>query len=133
MQANILAGLTNIPSGDIAHHQTLDYLEPPVIRVEDIGLVNLPLCVSQARELAQIARLKRLKQCGTDWAKLEFPPTWILTAEELSFTNPKWSAYLQVVITKCTANLGVDPEGVEARLYGMLLWETNSLWRNYSK
>ena len=94
----------------------------PGICLKNGGSIGLPLSDGDA----QVFR------AASHPASLEEDPaaaTWIVLASELEIQNPAWAPFLQGIVTKVSAGLGVDStgKGVSAELVSLTLHDAGSM------
>lgn len=76
----------------------------PGICLKNGGAIGLPLSKGDAKVLKAAANHSSVQSSSVD-------STWILPADDFEIQNPAWGSFLQSVVTKVSAGLGVDSTG----------------------
>lgn len=76
----------------------------PGICLKNGGAIGLPLSEGDAKVLKAAANHSSVQSSPGDC-------TWILPADDFEIQNPAWALFLQSVVTKVSAGLGVDSTG----------------------
>jgi hypothetical protein len=125
LAADLLECLSHLEPADstkaFALFETQHNPPNPGICLRNGGSIGLPLSDGDA----QVFRAASYP------ASLERDPavyTWIIPAGEFEIQNPAWGPFLQGVVTKVSAGLGVDStgKGVSAELFSLSLHDAGS-------
>ncbi|KAF2140234.1 uncharacterized protein K452DRAFT_231093 [Aplosporella prunicola CBS 121167] len=106
----------------------------PLIEVEGVGPIALPLGEEQAQAIANASHQASFGK-GTDTViDASIRNTWELNPERFNITNPKWEQeFLPRVLSHVVKDLGITygPHHVSAQLYKMLLYEKGALFKEH--
>ena len=132
LSPDLLECLTHLEPADsskaFALFETQKNPPNPGICLKNGGPIGLPLSEGDGRVLRAASYPASL---GEDPAA----STWIVPAGEVEIQNPAWVPFLQGIITKVSAGLGVDStgKGVSAELISLVLQDAGSMlmpeWR----
>ncbi len=106
------------------------HMAMPGLIIDGLGSIGLPLSLTEAQALA--ARCDQAPFGRGDQTVIDTSVrnTKQLDPSAFQITNPKWSEYLNDVVTTVREDLGVQEElEVEAQLYKLLLYEPGSFFK----
>ena len=108
----------------------------PLIQVEGVGPIALPLREEQAQAIATASHQAPFGKGTETVVDTSIRNTWELNPERFSITNPKWEQeFLPRIISKVVKDLGITygPHHVSAQLYKMLLYEKGALFKEHQE
>lgn len=95
----------------------------PGLRVDGLGEISFPLNDQQAKALIQIAEKAPFGQSGETILDPQVRSAWQIDATQLSFQNPQWAKFLEIVLEKVKKDLGLQDYEITAQLYKFLLYQ----------
>ncbi|KDQ61180.1 hypothetical protein JAAARDRAFT_191287 [Jaapia argillacea MUCL 33604] len=100
----------------------------PLLRLADLGNIGLPLSEREAQVIKTRCIQAPFGQGERTVVDTAVRDTWEMDANQVSFDNPRWAAFLDGVVRDVCAALGVDFAISQPRceLYKLLLYETGS-------
>lgn len=133
---SVLHELMGAPTGEIAHGTKLTLEVLPEINIKKFGMLEFPITPDQAYGVREAAKKLRTKDCGAGWTSCHpKSPTWIILNKDIKISNDEqWEDYLFELSDRATEFLGFRHERkkMSVELYGLVMWEENSLFRSYS-
>jgi predicted 2-oxoglutarate/Fe(II)-dependent dioxygenase YbiX len=102
----------------------------PLIEVEGIGLIALPLLPAQAAQLIAVAERAPYGRGADTLVDTAVRRTWQLGADRVRIQGRHWQAMLDGVVERAAIGLGAGA-GVEADLYKLLVYDEGSFFLNH--
>lgn len=96
-------------------------LAPPVLEVEGVGPVALPLLPVQAEDLIAAAERAPYGRGPSTLLDTDVRRTWQMDASRVRLAGRAWSSTLDAIVARAAAGLGVEGP-VEAQFYKLLLY-----------
>ncbi len=100
---------------------------PPLIEIEGVGRVSLPLLPTQIEPLVAAAERAPYGRGQETLVDVEVRRTWQIDASRITLGGKHWQATLDSIVNQATQGLGVDGQ-VEAELYKLLVYDTGSFF-----
>ncbi|POZ50203.1 2OG-Fe(II) oxygenase [Methylovulum psychrotolerans] len=100
---------------------------PPLIEVEGVGRVALPLLPAQVEPLVAAAERAPYGRGQETLVDTQVRRTWQIDAVRISLGGKHWQATLNSIVSRAAQGLGVD-DGVVAELYKLLVYDTGSFF-----
>ncbi|KIM42098.1 hypothetical protein M413DRAFT_126557 [Hebeloma cylindrosporum] len=115
--------------GSYYHSSLLTTAPNPCLYISGLGVIGLPLSERDARAIISCANLAPFGHGERTVVDKDVRDTWEIEPARLSFTHPRWEAFIQnTVCTEVCKSLGVsmgnNPPRME--LYKLLLYERGS-------
>jgi predicted 2-oxoglutarate/Fe(II)-dependent dioxygenase YbiX len=102
-------------------------LHLPLIEVEGIGPIALPLLPAQAAQLIAAAERAPYGRGADTLVDTSVRRTWQISADRVRIRGRHWPAMLDGVVERAAAGLGAGV-GVEAELYKLLVYDESSFF-----
>ncbi|KZV95593.1 hypothetical protein EXIGLDRAFT_644081 [Exidia glandulosa HHB12029] len=114
--------------GNIAFSHTYHDAPNPTLRLDNLGLVGLPLSTREARAVIDACVQAPFGKGERTVVDKEVRDTWEMDAAKVHFDNPAWKAFVTRVVGDVCQELGVNVAASKPRckLYKLLLYETGS-------
>jgi hypothetical protein len=131
LKADLLEGFEAIGStpGSIAAWGALATSPPAGLFVDGVGPIAMPLGEGQIRQLIAHAHQpthghgsETLLDCTS------VRNTWEIDADQLSFLNPAWQAYLLQLSKTVASKLGILAP-IRVKLHKMVIYETGAMFK----
>lgn len=100
-------------------------LQAPLIEVEGIGPIALPLLPTQAAQLITVAERAPYGRRADTLVDTAVRRTWQIGVDRVRIQGRHWSAMLDGIVERAAAGLGAGA-GVEAELYKLLVYDEGS-------
>ncbi|KAG9036120.1 hypothetical protein FS837_001739 [Tulasnella sp. UAMH 9824] len=131
---DIRTGLENVLNSDLKFegsfyfNKTYTDAPNPVLRLNPMGRVGLPLSPREAKHIAANSKQAPFGMGERTLIDTNVRDTWEMDATDVSFDNPAWKAFLDRVVQEVCARLGVNIAASRPRceLYKLLLYEKGS-------
>ncbi|KIO28616.1 hypothetical protein M407DRAFT_45278, partial [Tulasnella calospora MUT 4182] len=100
----------------------------PVLRLNTLGRIGLPLSQREAMHIAANSRQAPFGMGERTLVDTSVRDTWEMDATDVSFDNPAWKTFIDLVVQEACARLGVNIAASKPRceLYKLLLYEKGS-------
>ena len=105
-------------------------LHVPLIEVEGIGPIALPLLSTQAAQLIALAERAPYGRGADTLVDNAVRRTWQIAADRIRIQARHWPAMLDGVVKRAATGLGAGAE-VEAELYKLLVYDEGSFFLNH--
>ena len=105
-------------------------LHVPLIEVEGIGPIALPLLSTQAAQLISVAERAPYGRGADTLVDTAVRRTWQIAADRIRIQARHWPAMLDGVVKQAATGLGAGAE-VEAELYKLLVYDEGSFFLNH--
>lgn len=96
---------------------------PPGLHIKGVGEIGLPLTPLQIREIIKVSHKAPFGKGSKTITDTNVRRAWELNADQLSFRNDDWKAFLETLINKVKDGLGIEDKPVAASLYKLLIYE----------
>lgn len=108
----------------------LPQMPPPDLMVKDIGIVGLPLCNAQAKELIQKSHQAPFGKGSDTIIDTSVRKTWEINADQLEFRRPgnAWDSFVQGLEKRIRTELDLTAN-VRAELYKLLIYEEGAMFK----
>ena len=100
-------------------------LHVPLIEVEGIGQIALPLLPAQAAQLIAAAERAPYGRGADTLVDTSVRRTWQISADRVRIRGRHWPSMLDGIVERAAAGLGAGT-GVEAELYKLLVYDKGS-------
>ncbi|KAG5926576.1 hypothetical protein E4U42_003141 [Claviceps africana] len=132
LKSHLLEALSSIQtSGSFASLGVLPESPPTDLFVDDVGEIALPLSESQARQMIAKARQAPYGKGSATIVDTTVRNTWELDAEQFSFRNPAWPAFIRQVCARVAVDLGINAP-ITAEIYKMLIYEKGAMFKAHT-
>ncbi|KAF9044405.1 hypothetical protein BJ165DRAFT_1390309 [Panaeolus papilionaceus] len=111
------------------YHRSVEPNAPnPILTIEGIGLIGLPLSERDAQMIVSRAAQAPFGKGDQTIVDTSVRDTWEIEPAHVSFQNPKWKTFVDETAMKVWKALGVAPNKTRPRceLYKLLLYQTGS-------
>jgi hypothetical protein len=128
--------LSNIQSdGSFALFEHLSNPPNPGIYLKNGGLIGLPLSNRDAQVIVAASHAAPFGKGEETLVDENVRKTWELSASDFELRNLAWQAFLESIVAKVSAGLGVDAtgKGVSAELYKMLLYDKGAMFKPHQE
>jgi hypothetical protein len=128
--------LSNIKGdGSFALFESLDNTPNPGLHLKSGGLIGLPLSDRDAQAIVAASHQAPFGKGEETLVDTSVRKTWEISPGDFELRNPAWQSFVQSVVTKVSAGLGVDATGnsVSASLYKMLLYDEGALFKPHQE
>ncbi|KAI2606676.1 hypothetical protein GGR54DRAFT_412120 [Hypoxylon sp. NC1633] len=105
--------------------------EDPIMQVEDVGTIQLPLSEEQAQQLIAKSRQAPFGKGTETIVDTSVRNTWELDASMIKFKNPEWGSLLKEIRRAAQKRLGVKSE-IKAEFYKMLIYEAGAMFKAHT-
>ncbi|KAL5331156.1 hypothetical protein ACEPPN_000685 [Leptodophora sp. 'Broadleaf-Isolate-01'] len=124
-----LSSLQN--DGSFSVFETVENPPNPGIYLESGGLVGLPLNDHDAELIVTASHAAPFGKGEATIVDTNVRKTWELSPSKFQLKNPAWSGFIDTVVAKVSAGLGVDATSrcVRAELYKMLLYDEGAMFK----
>ncbi|KAG8962450.1 hypothetical protein FRC05_005342 [Tulasnella sp. 425] len=131
---DIRTDLENVLKGDLQFEGTFYFNKTytdapnPVLRLNTLGRIGLPLSQREAKHVAANSGQAPFGMGERTLVDTNVRDTWEMDAAEVSFDNPAWKNFMDRVVQEVCERLGVNIAASRPRceLYKLLLYETGS-------
>ncbi|KAG8921756.1 hypothetical protein FRC01_014908, partial [Tulasnella sp. 417] len=131
---DIRADLEDVLKGDLKFEGSFyfnkTYIDAPnpVLRLNTLGRIGLPLSQREAMHIAANSRQAPFGMGERTIVDTNVRDTWEMDATDFSFDNPAWKKFIDRVVQEVCATLGVNISASRPRceLYKLLLYEKGS-------
>ncbi|OTA69482.1 hypothetical protein K449DRAFT_384422 [Hypoxylon sp. EC38] len=103
----------------------------PLIFVQDIGRIDLPLSETQAKELALKSHQAPYGKGSETIVDTSVRNTWELNPDQFEIRAPDWSKFLDDVLAYVREELAIRSP-ISAELYKMLLYEEGAMFKAHT-
>ncbi len=100
----------------------------PGLEVKKLGPIGLPLTVRQAKELKEHCEQAPYGKGTQTLVDTNVRNVWRMAPDRLELTNPDWDKFVQDIVGKVQAELGLEKQKLQAHLYDLLLYEPGSFF-----
>ena len=100
----------------------------PGLEVKGVGPVGLPLTDPQLKALKEKSEQAPYGKGQQTLVDTRVRRVWRLTPDKFKLANPDWAAFLNGVVAKVQADLGLEGQALESNLYDLLLYEPGSFF-----
>jgi hypothetical protein len=124
--------LSNIKAdGSFALFEPLYNPPNPGLRLKNGGLTGLPLSDRDAQAIVAASHEAPFGKGEETLVDTSVRKTWEISPGDFELRNPAWQPFIQGVVRKVSAGLGVDAtgNGVSAELYKLLLYDEGALFK----
>lgn len=112
--------------GDFVASGTVDF-GPPILRVEGVGQISLPLLPNQAEQIIATATQAPFGRGEQTILDTNVRRTWQLGPDKVQLGGKNWTRTLDIILDRITEGLGVaDP--IEAQFYKLLVYDKDSFF-----
>ncbi|GBE89811.1 hypothetical protein SCP_1701360 [Sparassis crispa] len=114
--------------GTFAFNRTYPDAPNPILNLDHLGTVGLPLSVREAEAIKSQAEQAPFGKGERTVIDKTVRDTWEMDAKQVRFDSPAWNLFLDRVVQEVCAELGVNIAASKPRceLYKLLLYETDS-------
>jgi len=136
LKQDLFECLANIKApGDFSLFGTLKDAPNPGLLLKNGGLVGLPLSDRDAAAIVGASHQAPFGKGEETVVDETVRKTWELSHSEFALINPAWEPYLETIVAKVSAGLGVDStgKGVRAELYKMLLYDEGAMLKPHQE
>ncbi len=95
----------------------------PVLDIEGVGTVSLPLSGDQVQRLKDVAIQSPYGQGSETVVDTSVRNSFQIDASKINFTHPTWQTGFASIMREAVKNLGLRPGLVSSELYKLLLYE----------
>jgi hypothetical protein len=95
----------------------------PGLRIKGIGEIGLPLSPLQIGDIIQVSHKAPFGKGSKTITDTTVRSAWEIDAAALSFHNEDWQEFMEGIIKKIKAGLGIEDNSVVASLYKLLIYE----------
>ncbi|KAG5984728.1 hypothetical protein E4U55_003500 [Claviceps digitariae] len=132
LKNDLLQALSSIQtSGSFASFGVLPQSPPADLVVHGIGDIALPLSESQARQMIKKACQAPYGKGSATIVDTAVRNTWELDAEQFSFRDPAWPAFIRQVCDQVAVDLGINAP-ITAQIYKMLIYEKGAMFKAHT-
>ena len=128
--------LTNIQSdGSFALFEHLSNPPNPGLCLRNGELIGLPLSNRDAQVIVAASHAAPFGKGEETVVDDSVRKTWELSAGDFEIRNPAWKSFLEEIVVKVSAGLGVDAsgKGVSAELYKLLLYDKGAMFKPHQE
>ncbi|TAL51010.1 MAG: 2OG-Fe(II) oxygenase, partial [Methylovulum sp.] len=100
---------------------------PPLVEVDGVGRVALPLLPLQIEQLVAVAERAPYGRGQETLVDTEVRRTWQIDASRVTLGGKHWQSTLDRIVGRAALGLGVNDK-VEAELYKLLVYDTGSFF-----
>jgi hypothetical protein len=128
--------LSNVQSdGSFALFEHLSNPPNPGICLKNGELIGLPLSNRDAQIIVAASHAAPFGKGEETLVDSSVRKTWELSAGDFQIRNPAWKPFLESIVAKVSAGLGVDAtgKGVSAELYKMLLYDEGAMFKPHQE
>jgi len=97
-------------------------MHTPLLQVDGVGPIALPLLTAQAEQLIAVAERAPYGRGEQTLLDTDVRRTWQIAAERVSIEGPRWQTALQSIVERAASGLGAGA-GVVAELYKLLIYD----------
>ncbi len=119
----ILAVLQNINTSGSFVSEGAEPFNFPGMVVKGVGEISFPIPVAQIKELIGQAHKAPFGKGAKTVVDTTVRSAWEIDSGAIRFDNEDWIAFVQSVVEKAKAELGVGDRKVSANLYKLLIYE----------
>ncbi|KAJ8072944.1 hypothetical protein PM082_019807 [Marasmius tenuissimus] len=114
--------------GTFAFTKTYDDAPNPILCLEGLGTVGLPLSEREAKVVIEKSIQAPFGKGERTIVDTEVRDTWEMDASQVQFQEPKWQSFMNRVVQEVCQTLGVNFQASKPRaeLYKLLIYETGS-------
>jgi len=114
--------------GSFAFHKAYIDAPNPILRLDAIGYIGLPLNQREAKVVISHCIQAPFGKGERTVVDKSVRDTWEIDASQVHFDNPAWNIFMDGVVREVCTTLGVDPSVSRPRCepYKLLLYETGS-------
>lgn len=107
----------------------------PGICLKDGGPIGLPLNDHDAELVTKASHAAPFGKGEETIVDTTIRKTWELSPQDFEIRNPAWVTFVETIVAKVSAGLGVDAAGkeVSALLYKMLLYEEGAMFKPHQE
>ena len=128
IKAGMLACLQDFKgSGKFVCTYAADFVFPGLV-VEGLGELTFPVNEAAANALISVAKRAPFGKGRETIIDSTVRNSWEIDATSLSFSNPRWTVFLDKVIRNIKPGLGLEDYEISAHLYKLLIYETGSFF-----
>ena len=102
-------------------------LHVPLIEVDGVGPIALPVLPAQAAQLIAVAEREPYGRGADTLVDTAVRRTWQIGADRVHIKGRRWNAMLEGVVEQAATGLGAGV-GVEAELYKLLVYDEGSFF-----
>jgi hypothetical protein len=128
--------LTNIQSdGSFALFEALNNAPNPGLYIKGSGTIGLPLSDHDAQAIISASHEAPFGKGEETIVDTGVRKTWEVSPGEFELKNPAWQPFIESIVAKVSAGLGVDAagKGVAAQLYKLLLYEEGAMFKPHQE
>lgn len=128
--------LTNIQSdSSFALFEHLSNPPNPGLCLKNGELIGLPLSNRDAQVIVAASHAAPFGKGEETIVDNSVRKTWELSAGDFEVRNPAWKKFLDEIVVKVSAGLGVDAsgKGVSAELYKLLLYDEGAMFKPHQE
>jgi hypothetical protein len=128
--------LTNIQSdGSFALFEALNNAPNPGLYLKSSGMISLPLSDHDAQAIISASHEAPFGKGEETIVDTSVRKTWEVSPGEFELKNPAWQPFVESIVAKVSAGLGVDAagKGVTAKLYKLLLYEEGAMFKPHQE
>jgi len=100
---------------------------PPLVEVDGVGRVALPLLPMQIEQLVAVAERAPYGRGQETLVDTEVRRTWQIDASRVTLGGKHWQTTLDRIVSRAAVGLGVNDK-VDAELYKLLVYDTGSFF-----
>jgi hypothetical protein len=103
--------------------------------LKNYGTIGLPLSAGDAAVIVSASHAAPFGKGSETIVDSSVWKTWELSPSDFEIRNPAWQTFLQSVVEKVSAGLGVNAtgKGVSAELYKMLLYDKGAMFKPHQE
>lgn len=128
--------LTNVQSdGSFAMFEALNNAPNPGLYLKSSGVVGLPLSDNDAQAIISASHEAPFGKGEETIVDTSVRKTWEISLGEFELRNPAWQPFIESIVAKVSAGLGVDAagKGVAGKLYKLLLYEEGAMFKPHKE
>jgi hypothetical protein len=123
------------PSRNFAFFEGFDLAPDPGIHLNNGGIIGLPLSDRDAQSIVRASQKAPFGKGERTIVDDSVRKTWQMSPSDFSITNPTWQGFLESIVAKVSAGLGVNAtgKGVTAQLYKLLLYDKGAMFKPHQE
>jgi hypothetical protein len=103
----------------------------PGLHIKGIGEIGIPLVPGQIKEIVQLSQKAAFGKGSKTVTDTNVRSAWELNADQLSFHNKDWEKFIEQVLQKVKAGLGIESGSIAASLYKLLVYEKGDFFLSH--
>jgi predicted 2-oxoglutarate/Fe(II)-dependent dioxygenase YbiX len=103
----------------------------PGLRINGIGEISLPISPIQVAEIIKISKKAPFGKGSKTITDAMVRSAWELNADQLSFHNEDWRPFIEKIVEKVKAGLGIETNPITTSLYKLLIYEEGDFFLSH--